>query len=84
MYKIRQPVSANSDFFYTPVYRHYFGMTPPNPRLHNPRLMEDYIDWYMNVYLEEELPWQWVRKRSYNVEYVNISWFCIFRLALAR
>ena len=38
-------------------------MTPPNPRLFNPRLLEDYIDWYMNVYLEEEeLPWQWVGK----------------------
>ena len=38
--------------------------------------MEDYIDWYMNVYLEEELPWQWVSKRSYNIEHANISLFC--------
>jgi hypothetical protein len=52
--------SANSQFFYTPLYRRYFGLTPPNPRLCNPRLLEDYIDWYINVYMEEELPWQWV------------------------
>ncbi|CAF1416181.1 unnamed protein product [Adineta ricciae] len=53
-------VSANSQFFYSPMYRRYFGLTPPNPRLNNPRLLEDYIDWYINVYMEEEIPWQWI------------------------
>ncbi|CAF1539727.1 unnamed protein product [Adineta ricciae] len=42
------------------MYRRYFGLTPPNPRLNNPRLLEDCIDWYINVYMEEELPWQWI------------------------
>ena len=36
------------------MYRWYFSHTPPNPRLNNPRLLEDYIDWYLNVYLQEE------------------------------
>ncbi|CAF1252274.1 unnamed protein product [Didymodactylos carnosus] len=54
--KDRLPVTANSEFFYSPMYRHYFGLTPPNPRLCNPRLLENYIDWYLNVYMEEELP----------------------------
>ena len=53
-------VTANSHFTYSPMYRRYFGLTPPNPRLYNPRLLEDYIDWYINVYMAEELPWQWV------------------------
>ena len=58
---VHQSVSANSVFFHSRVYRRYFGLTPPNPRLCNPRLLEDYIDWYMNVYLEEEtLPWECV------------------------
>ena len=56
-----QPVTGHSDFVYTPMYRRYFGLSPPNPALCNPRLLEDYIDWYMNVYLEEELGWHWVR-----------------------
>ena len=59
-------VTANSQFFYSPMYRRYFGMTPPNPSLNNPRLLEDYIDWYINVYLEEELPWSWVRIHRYS------------------
>ncbi|CAF1211950.1 unnamed protein product [Rotaria sordida] len=42
------------------MYRRYFGLTPPNLRLCNPRSLEDYIDWYINVYMEEELPWQWI------------------------
>jgi hypothetical protein len=42
-----------------PVYRHYFGLTPPNPRLDNPRLLNDYIDWYMNVYINEEEEFSW-------------------------
>lgn len=50
----RAPESASSGFFYSPMYRWYFGHTPPNPRLNNPRLLEDYIDWYMNIYLQEE------------------------------
>jgi hypothetical protein len=53
--------SASSQFFCTPMYRRYFGLASSNPRLFNPRLLEDYIDWYINVYMEEELPWQWVR-----------------------
>ena len=56
-----QPMTANSQFFYSPMFRRYFGLTPPNPRLYNPRLLEDYIDWYINVYMEEELPWSSVR-----------------------
>jgi hypothetical protein len=62
----QQPVTAamtttnSSSFFYSPMYRRYFALTPPNPRLNNSRLLEDYIDWYINVYMEEELPWQWV------------------------
>jgi hypothetical protein len=44
------------------MYRRYFGLTPPNPRLFNLRLLEDYIDWYINVYLEEELPWHPVKQ----------------------
>jgi len=55
---IRQAASVNSDFVYTPIYRRYFGLTPPNPRLYNRRLRKDYIDWYMNVYLEEEFHWE--------------------------
>ncbi|CAF1652557.1 unnamed protein product [Adineta ricciae] len=31
----RGPVSANSDFLYSPINRLYFGMNPPNPRLYN-------------------------------------------------
>jgi hypothetical protein len=54
------------------MYRRYFGLTPPNPRLCNPRLLEDYIDWYVNVYMEEELPWQWVESKSYKSEYILI------------
>ncbi|CAF1146399.1 unnamed protein product [Didymodactylos carnosus] len=53
-------VTANGEFFYSPMYRRYFGFTPPNPQLNNPRLLEDYIDWYINVYMEEELPWSWI------------------------
>jgi hypothetical protein len=71
-------MTRNTEIFYTPVYRHYFAYTPPNPRLDNPRLLNDYIDWYMNVYIdEEELPWQWVRERerekerSDNIEHVK-------------
>ncbi len=41
--KIPQPVSANSPFFYSPMYRRCFSLTPPNPRLYNPRSLEDYI-----------------------------------------
>jgi len=35
------------------MYRWYFNHTPSNPRLNNPRLLEDYIDWYMNIHLQE-------------------------------
>ena len=60
------------------MYRHYFGLTPPDPWLYNPRLLDDYIDWYMNVYLEENFPSQWVRERSYNIEHVDIDLFGSF------
>ncbi len=73
----RQLVTANSQFFYSPMYRRYYGLTPPNPQLCNPRLLEDYIDWYINVYMEEELPWQWVRRSSFNIEYVNL-WYLFY------
>ncbi|CAF1511069.1 unnamed protein product [Adineta ricciae] len=54
-------MTANSQFYYSPMYRRYFGLTPPNPQLCNPRLLEDYIDWYINVYMEEEeMPWTWI------------------------
>ncbi len=52
-------MTINNEFFYMPVYRHYFGLTPPNPRLDNPRLLNDYIDWYMNVYINEEEEFSW-------------------------
>ena len=55
---VHQPVSANSVFFYSRVYRRYFGLTPPNPRLYNRGLRKDYIDWYMNVYLQEGFRWE--------------------------
>jgi len=55
---VHQPVSANSGFCYSPLYRRYFGLTPPNPRLYNRELLKDYIDWYMNVYLQEGFPWR--------------------------
>lgn len=61
---ILQAVCLKSHFLYTPSRRRYFGLTPPNPQLYNRRLRKDYIDWYMNVYLEEDFSlewvWQWV------------------------
>ncbi|CAF3992217.1 unnamed protein product [Adineta steineri] len=53
-------ITANTQFFYSPMYRRSFGLTPPNPRLCNPRLLEDYIDWYINVYMEKDFPWEWM------------------------
>jgi hypothetical protein len=81
-------MTRNTEIFYTPVYRHYFAYTPPNPRLDNPRLLNDYIDWYMNVYIdEEELPWQWVRERErkkkvtiLNMLNINLLYFSFFFL----
>jgi hypothetical protein len=72
------PVSASSQFFYSPMYRRYFGLTPPNPRLCNPRLLEDYVDWYMNVYLEEELPWHSVISQIENVNIHHVNMFVFF------
>ena len=57
---IHQSMTVNSSFYYTPMSRRYFGLTPPDPQLYNRRFRKDYIDWYMNVYLaeEEEFPWE--------------------------
>ncbi len=72
-------MTMNNEFLYMPVYRHYFALTPPNPQLDNPRLLNDYIDWYMNVYLEEEeFSWQLVREKSYNIEHVDILTYSVF------
>ena len=65
------------------MYRRYFGLTPPNPGLCNPRLLEDYIDWYMNVYLEEELPWDWVRMATMIVNVNHMTCLLFHRSMLA-
>lgn len=57
---VHQAGSANSQFSYTPMRRRYFGLNPPNPQFYNRRLSKDYIDWYMNVYLEEEPLFEYV------------------------
>lgn len=57
---ICQAVSVKSHLSYTPSRRRYFGLAPPNPQLYNRRLRKDYIDWYMNVYMEEDVSWEWV------------------------
>ena len=57
---IHQAGRVKSQFCYTPRRRRYFGLTPPNPRFYNRRLHKDYIDWYMNVYLEEDSSWEYV------------------------
>jgi hypothetical protein len=62
---------VNSNCCCSPICRYYVGLTPPNPRFYNRGLRKDYIDWYMNVYMEakekkkeeeeeeeEEFPWE--------------------------
>ncbi|CAF1453583.1 unnamed protein product [Adineta ricciae] len=54
IFRIETPsMTVNSQFCYSPMYRRYFGLTPPNPRLCNHRLLEDYME-------EEEMPWTWI------------------------
>ncbi len=53
------------------MLRCYFGVTPPNPRFYNRRLLRlhnDYIDWYMNVYLKEDFPWEQVYRLIDNIK----------------
>lgn len=43
---------------------------------YNLRLLVDYIDWYMNEYLEEEeLPWQWVSCKKMTI-YKKVIFVC--------
>lgn len=75
---ICQAVSVKSHLFYTPSRRRYFGWTPPNPQLYNRRLRKDYIDWYMNVYLEEDFSWEWVCHYVNHWKYSDIRFFLYF------
>jgi hypothetical protein len=55
-------MTVTGDLCYTPIRRRYFGLAPSNSRLSSERLREDFINWYMNVYLrqQEDFLWQQV------------------------
>ena len=55
-------MTVTGDLCYTPIRRRYYGLAPSNPRLSRERLREDFINWYMNVYLrqQEDFLWQQV------------------------
>ena len=77
----RYQISVDSDLCYTPIRRRYFGLAPSNPRLSSQRLREDFMDWYMNVYLrqQEDFLWQEVcRLISSMIVYISRSFLAYF------
>ncbi len=69
---------SHPDTFTHPMYRRYFGLTPTNLRLSNSRLLGDYIDWCINVYLEEELPWHSVKSKRV-LTFIKLTYILFFR-----